>query len=393
MFDFAYMEEALNSIYNFVNSEAYNKNIIDEACSCIKNELNKFFNDKKCFGVIFTVNTDKPFFGIIAKPHGDYIYPITTEELELPTSFDKYIIELDSKMFSKDIEFDSREIISLLLYDIDKITSTQVFNELRDVVTSVAVGLEINPSTYITKQTEALFNYCLYETAHKMFGICEQPDYGLILASEIVRAYNLEYPFDSAFEKVQSLRDSLEKNNTCPTLALNWFFYTMKDYSPYNTLPIYTLRQGLETTGSYLFKSAILAALEGLNDPGINTYVEESKKKSLISNIKLNGMKSLEDDVFEYSMRVKNIDDESSAILLMRQINSRMGIIADYLESEDLSDFDRKRWEKLYERYDKLRDEMVKKPIYSRKMYGLFVDYNALMNMNAANQMTMNTMY
>ena len=135
-------------------------------------------------------------------------------------------------------------------------------------------------------------------------------------------------------------------------------------------------------------------ALRKLGDVDMaNTYVEEGKKKSLLSNIKSNGMKSIEDDLYEYSMRIKNIDDESSAILLMRQINSRIGIIADYLEQEDLTDFERKRYEKLYERYDKLREEMVKKPIYSRKMYGLFVDYNALMNMSNQNTMTMNTMY
>ena len=104
-------------------------------------------------------------------------------------------------------------------------------------------------------------------------------------------------------------------------------------------------------------------------------------------------MKSLEDDLFEYSMRVKNIDDENSAILLMRQINNRIGMIDDYLTEEELSEQERKRWEKLYDKYDKLREEMITKPIYSRKMYGLFVDYNALMQMNAANQMTLNTMY
>ena len=95
----------------------------------------------------------------------------------------------------------------------------------------------------------------------------------------------------------------------------------------------------------------------------------------------------------EYAMRVKNIDDEASAIQLMRQINSRMGIISDYLSEEDLSEHERKRWDKLYEKYDKIREEMIKKPIYSRKMYGLFVDYNALMNMSAANYATLNSMY
>ena len=69
-------------------------------------------------------------------------------------------------------------------------------------------------------------------------------------------------------------------------------------------------------------------------------------------------------------MRIKNIDDENSAILLMRQINSRMSLIQDYLDEEEkLPDSERRRWEKLEDRYEKLRQKMITKPIYSRKMY------------------------
>lgn len=371
--------------------------IIDATCRNIRIELNKFFSDKECTGVVFTENTDKPFFGILVKPFGDYCDNLLDDELG-KYSFRKYVVEFDSKLFNQNgIGFDQgmipEEIMSLLLYDIDQLTSVRSFNELKTLINSIAVGLCMSVSSVITKRTKPLFNYCVAETVHKMFGICEKNDNNLVLASELIRAYGLEGEFDGAFNKIQLKRNQAEKENVCETLALNWFFYIMKDYMEYNTYPIYTLRQGLEVTGSSLFKNMIYAALAALDDPGLNTYVEESKKRSLISNIKVNGMKSIEDDVYEYSMRVKNIDDESSAILLMRQINSRIGIIADYLENEELSDFERKRWEKLYDKYDKLREEMVKKPIYSRKMYGLFVDYNALMNMNYANQMTMNTMY
>lgn len=366
---------------------------IDTACRKIRIELNKFFPDRECTGVVFTENTDKSFFGILVKPSGDYCAELFDDELR-KHYFRKYMVEFDSKLFDPvEREIVIEEVMTLLLYDIDRLMSTNAFDELKTLINSISVGLHVSASAMVTKRTKPLFNYCVSETAHKMFGICEKSNEDLTLANELVRAYGLETYFDNAFEKIQLKRNQLEKNNVCPTLALNWFFYVMKDYMEYNTYPIYTLRQGLETTGSCLLKNMILAALTALDDPGLNTYVEESKKRSLLSNIKINGMKSIEDDVYEYSMRVKNVDDESSAILLMRQINSRIGIIEDYLENEELSEYERKRWEKLYDKYDKLRDEMVKKPIYSRKMYGLFVDYNALMNMNYANQMTMNTMY
>ena len=394
--DLTGIDNAFSAIEHVANCECGNpdKKKLDAACAEIRTELNKIFYDRKCMGVIYTENIDKEFFGIIVKPHGDYTDSLVSEEECNECYFKNYVVEFDSKLFASPIDFYTIELVALLLHDVDTITSVQSFKELRDVVNCISVGLEINPETVITKNTKPLFSYCVCETAHKMFGICEVPDYGINMATELIRALGLEEVFVNAFEKVQKLRSDVEKNNACPVLALNWFFYTMKDFSPYNRLHLYTLRHAIDTTGSCLFRNMIHVAMEALDAPSLNVYVSESaKKKGLVASMKANGMKSLEDDVFEYSMRIKNIDDENSAILLMRQINSRMGIIADYLETEELSEFDRSRWEKLYNRYDKLRDEMVKKPIYSRKMYGLFVDYNALMNMNAANQMTMNTMY
>ena len=402
-YDFSSLRESISDIACSVRDGEYdvnvnnsnrsftNRNNIDKYCSNIRMELNKIFEDTKCNGVIYTNNTDCEFFGIIVKPMGDYVYKLTSEDVEPETHFCNYVIEFDSKLFTSPVEISSSEIMALLLYDIDILSSSTTFRDIRDTINAAANGLSMNPSSVINDRTKALFQYCVYETLHKMFGICESPSYELNLASEFIRAIGLEESFDSAFDKIQSLRSDMEKNNTCITLAINWFFYTMKDFSMYNRTHVYTLRHALEVTGSSLFKSLINSSLNALDMPS-NVYVSESKK-GFISSMKANGMKSLEDDIFEYSMRIKNIDDESSAILLMRQINSRMGIIADYLDSEDLADFERKRWEKLYERYDKLREEMVKKPIYSRKMYGLFVDYNALMNMSATNQMTMDTMY
>ena len=39
-------------------------------------------------------------------------------------------------------------------------------------------------------------------------------------------------------------------------------------------------------------------------------------ESSLFTRMRKNGIKSLENDLFEYEMRIKNIDDENSAILL-----------------------------------------------------------------------------
>ena len=109
--------------------------------------------------------------------------------------------------------------------------------------------------------------------------------------------------------------------------------------------------------------------------------------------MKRNGLKSIEEDLFEYTMRLRNVETQDDAILLMRQINSRMSILEDYLrEDTEMEDKERQRWEKCYEGYVKLRDDLSKKSVYNRKMYGLFVDYNALQNMSQSGQL-MNTYY
>lgn len=394
-YDFSEILDSISAILECENSEnGICHETINKSCQTLRIHLNKFFKDRVCEALIYTTNTDAPFFGMTIVPSIVNYQDLIKEDMD-NEYFERYTLELDSKLFTfGENPITASGILSMILYNIDKLTYTETYKELKTVINSIAVGLDASVELLVTEKTDPVFRYCVCETLNKMINICNQSTEGLSLASEIVRNYGFTEDFDETVESIQCKRDSLEKDNTCPTLCLNWFFYMANSGSIHDKLPIYTLRQGIASTGSSILKNLINMALRKLGDVDMtNTYVEEGKKKSLLNNIKSNGMKSIEDDLYEYSMRIKNIDDESSAILLMRQINSRIGIIADYLEQEDLTDFERKRYEKLYERYDKLREEMVKKPIYSRKMYGLFVDYNALMNMSNQNTMTMNTMY
>ena len=63
----------------------------------------------------------------------------------------------------------------------------------------------------------------------------------------------------------------------------------------------------------------------------------------------------------------------SEALAIIRQMNSRIGMIDDYLMTEKLSDAESKRWHELSSKYRMLREELAKKTTYSEKFYGLFV--------------------
>ena len=85
-------------------------------------------------------------------------------------------------------------------------------------------------------------------------------------------------------------------------------------------------------------------------------------------------MKKYEDDFFEIQFEVNNMETQEEAMLLLHRINSRMAVLDDYLTSEDLSAADRKRWERLYSEYNKLRFNLSNNKIYANKTR-LYVNY------------------
>lgn len=384
----------------------------------LRDELNKLFTDAKCTEVTISENTDKPFFGIRVRPVkcDERLFSLINnysrlvgEQGQGSYMINSYAVDIDSKLLYAG-NITTNGLAKLLIMDIDNVLSADT---VTDLIAAIDAALEDNNITlidaaeYIKQQSDAAYLYAMYETIYKMRSICAKSKDALIVPNEILKwekcmapsedVSSATYAFDDAVEVVRSLQDDMARY-ACPTLILNWFFMWAKDLKPQNTYPIKLLTKAKAMEGSELMKRALNRAIERLGG-GPATYRNEKvvceAKKGLVAQMKYSGMKSLEDDLFEYSMRIKNVDDENSAILLMRQINSRMGIISDYLETEgeNINEAELHRWEKLYDKYDKLRDQMVAKPIYSRKMYGLFVDYNALMANNNQNMMTMNTMY
>ena len=74
-------------------------------------------------------------------------------------------------------------------------------------------------------------------------------------------------------------------------------------------------------------------------------------------------------------MRVRNCEDEDDALYLMRQLNTRISLIDDYVNSEDLSPNEAKRWNESLEKFKRIRDDLAQNLVYKGKSYGLFVQY------------------
>lgn len=367
--------------------------------STIKTELNYFFNDFKCTEVIFTQNTDNDFFGIQISPmfkEIDDCMQLFNPDNEV--RFDHYLLEFDSKLFNGD--FTSRQILALLIHDINKLNSP---NLLKDIIATMdCISMNIGTSIKLNDigKNMPFFLFAIQDTARKMTSAFEYIPADLSLADDFIRSYELSKDYEEGMFSIKKCRNNLKDQICCTTITMNWY---MHKYSTENKnehrFVADDIRESIRFTGSKLVKRILNQVLENMmlrsrDEVKYYTALTESTKKkmSLASQIKMSGLKSLEDDVYEYRMRIKNVETENDAIYIIRQINNRMGIISDYLETEDLSDVDKERFYKLYDKYDALREELSKKSVYSRKMYGLFVDYNALQQMSNGS-MTMNTYY
>lgn len=394
-------EPLIRSINNLFETEYEHVRKIE--LQQIKKLLNDFFPDFKCTEAIFTQNTDNELFGIQISPMFTNIECITKIfNLELSVKFDHYLIEFDSKLANM---LTPVQILALMIHDINKLNSPVI---IRDIVSymdyiSLTTGKEININQL--QINSELFLFAIQDTARNLTSSFETFEDKEKYADDFVHSFGLEEEYENAIQILHNADNSISNQICYPNITLQWFMSKYDGLDPWMHKGIIDdLEDGIRLCGSKLVRRLINQILKKLNvfmspdEELFYTSLTESsnnkpkKKMSLVSQLKYSGLKSLEDDVYEYRMRIKNVETEDEAINIIRQINNRMGIISDYLENEDLSDTDKERFFKLYDKYDGLREELSKKAIYSRKMYGLFVDYNALQQMSN-NGLTMNTYY
>ena len=368
-------------------------------CMNIQKELNKFFKDFECTEVLYTLNTDKNFFGIQVRPTGlgnpmKLIGALLKPEYE-PFAFTRYQIEFDSKLFNSSLT--PSEIGTILLLDINSMSGTQAVTKVRDAIDAITVFSDRPISQQITAKMSSLFQAIVENTMRNLTSVFCKSSTELrenVDVPDFIAGYKLVDSYTSAINKLISMC-GLETDCEYPTILLTWFL-NIYQTSIESRYVLQLLRKALHYEGSTLVKRALTLALKDFSEltPRELNNIEAvtESRKGLIYQMKRNGLRSLEDDLYEYNMRLRNVETQDEAILLMRQINSRMGILEDYLREDDIDEKDRKRWEDCYHKYLELREALSKKSVYNKKMYGLFVDYNALQNMSSTGQL-MNTYY
>lgn len=393
-YNFNPMISALSVLKN--TESGLTNNAKTEALETVKTELNAFFMDFTCVEVIYTINTDKPMFGLFVEPiwhtHSESVLATllgTGDDItEMP--YIKYKVEIDSKLLDM---ISPAELCAIMVNDINELCTSR---SIKAITNAIDVIMAYNDDTVDEKmitETFALFKMAVEITLHNITSALTR-EYEDVICSELLKGYKLAPYFESGIITIfgnDIASSSLKVYN--PAIVLNWYFMVYKDAKTGRYVGS-ILQKSLTMDGSTLVKKAAMRALESITvvsdrDAMYFDSITEAvvkKKKGLIAQMKRNGLKSLEEDLYEYGMRLRNVETQDDAILLMRQLNSRMSILEDYLNYEEIDEDDRRRWMEVYHQYQEIRAELSKKTVYNRKMYGLFVDYNALAQMDKKSQ-------
>lgn len=359
----------------------------------IKRDLNKIFKDSECKEVLFTKNTDKMFFGMSTYAilnNSDTRKIITDDQ---PIRIKCYFIEIDSKIL--EIGLTSRELSAILLHEVGHLVndSSPVLEVRKSLDKYMAeIGDEIKLSSLESNQID-FFKFALQDSLRRITSITSRNDQE-ILADEFVFMCGYGPELQSAFKKIKSNIPymGIEKS----LLGLSYVLKIYNDIGIHRTRAINTLNKLQSMTGSELEKKTYNEGIKSLrklkvndnerevkdNYPVINiyenTYLAESDDGGLVYKIRHGGLKGIEDDLYEFNIRIKNVETEEDAMLILRQMNTRMSVLDDFLTYGNASPREKERWQKVYNKYYDLREEMAKKTIYNKKQYGLWYDYMQL---------------
>lgn len=352
--------------------------------------LNSIFDDNKCLDVLYTQNTDKQFFGIKINPSinsSDSVIILSTDE---KVKLINYQIEFDSKLF--EIGLTSEELAAITIYEVSSMMdSTVLFDNLRALIDYNIISNDDILSIRDSVNYANLIIFAIKDTMYKLSSFIFKDNPEDLLLNPAVDATNSAESLLSAREKVIASISGLGDSFRSPKpVILEWMFLMCRDMQNNSGIIIDTMKDARLFTGSKLEIIEINKVLDSITRinyvvaerTDLNKFFDQNhlsslNELSLFKSLKKNGLRGIENELYEFSLRVKNCTESDDAYLIMRGINSRLGLLEDYLYSENLSDHDRKHWEDVAQAYRDLRIILSKKKLDS-KQYGLFYDYSKL---------------
>lgn len=350
----------------------------------VQANLNQIFGEGACYSMYLTNNIDRPMFGI-------RINPIITQAAAISIIFgeenvllDKFSAEVDLSLFKN---YNPMEVAAYLVEDIASVMNPDIINSARALfdLTITGEGKTISVQNSIAYTQILIFG--IKDIIHKITSLLYK-DISMIGANEYSKTYETG---EILTQIAGSLRSSVFEDQdvtAAPKLGiLQWCLMIYDDLSDHYRNAECALKDAMVLTGSVLEQNEAKKTLTCIQK-AVNEVVDENANvyysfcESFFGRLRRNGLRSITDDLYEFRIRLKNCEDMDEAMYILHQINSRIAILEDYIDTEEISPVERERWQRVISEYIMLRAELSKKKIGNGKQYGIFVDYDKLDQLN-----------
>ena len=266
----------------------------------LKSVLNQIFNENICVDVSYTLNTDKPFFGIHINPAmspSDAVVILSTDER---VKLNKYQVEFDSKLF--DIGLNDSELAALTIHEISAMMdSFEVFDKVRECIDGSVVSSDDIISIRDSVNYAQLIIFAIKDTMYKVSSFMFKSDEEIV-SNPAIMACDFEEYVISAKNKISSSVSGMGDTMRTPYPAiLQWMFVMYKDMKINSKVVADTLTDAKAFTGSKLEIAEIdkcLYAVDRIDgsillreSADLNTFFTQNnmgslKEISLIRNLK-----------------------------------------------------------------------------------------------------------
>lgn len=348
-------------------------------------ELNMFFRDVKCEGVLYTNNTDLDFFGVYVQPvlKEKDVYPLLISDYT--TTIEKYYVELDSKLFNPLLGLTNREILAIILHDIGSMinSSGPIDRAVKEI------DLYLDTTNDVLRTTDnvnyvAILTFGLKDLLHKLTSIFTADLTSNVAIDDFIMSCGFINELNSAISKLKKFGYlNMFSEGGSPSAIIAWTIRIYNDIKGQRIRTIRLLRKAASYTPVRLVKremNHMITALSRIDDSSILESVFDDVKmkyQSMSKKFTMSSIKDIEEDYYDYAVTLQNVNDEDDALLLLHRINSRMSVIDGILNDDNpqISDRERKAFADLYERYNKLRNDVVAKKVYKRNYRRIYVNY------------------
>lgn len=348
----------------------------------VKNALTKVYPDSKCLGVLYTNNTDHMFFGMCVLPviTGNTAIKITQTDDSIRLS--EYYLEIDSKLFDPSLGLTVNEITAICLHEVGHIVNdASPVDSLRKQIDIYMAKnkehIKISDSVYY----KSILAFGFSDAIRKLTSIFfDDEEYK---ADEYAIKLGYGDELVSAMQKIKKTAWHLNSDMSNKLIMLTWTLRLYKNVKMRRIAALRTIKKSKYLTPSKIevkMLDDLGESLRRIDDSTLMESVSDAIKfNKKFQEFKIKGLKGFESDYYEYMMIKRNVTDQDEALYLMRQINSRLSIIENFLDTEtNISESDRSRWTKLFDKYSDLRDNLASKLTYKDRFVGLQVNYPSI---------------